>query len=39
MKEVIPVNPADVIKLIAAIAGVITSATSAVKYARRLGLL
>ena len=39
MKEVIPVDPADVIKLIAAVVGVITSAKSAVKYARRLGLL
>jgi len=38
LEEVISVNPADVIKLIAAIAGVITSAKSAVKYARRLGL-
>jgi hypothetical protein len=38
-KEVIPVDPADVIKLIAAIVGVITSAKSAVKYARRLGLI
>jgi hypothetical protein len=33
------VNPVDVIKLIAAIAGVIASAKSAVTYARRLGLL
>jgi hypothetical protein len=39
MKEVTPVDSADVIKLIAAIVGVITSARSAVKYARRLGLL
>jgi hypothetical protein len=39
VKEVIPVDPADVIKLIAAIAGVVTSAKSAVKYARRLGLI
>lgn len=30
-------NPADVIKLIAAIAGVVTSVESALKYARRLG--
>jgi hypothetical protein len=39
MKEVRPVDPTDVIKLIAAIVGVITSAKSAVKYARRLGLI
>jgi len=39
LKEVIPVDAADVIKLIAAIVGVVTSAKSAVKYARRLGLL
>ena len=32
-------DPVDLIKLIAAIAGVITSAKSAVKYARRLGLI
>jgi hypothetical protein len=32
-------DPADVFKLIAAIAGAIASAKSAVKYARRLGLL
>ena len=39
VKEVIPVDPADVIKLIAAIAGVMASAKSALKYARRLGLI
>jgi hypothetical protein len=38
-KEVIIMDPIDVIKLIAAIAGVITSAKSAIKYAHRLGLI
>ena len=38
-KELITMDPIDVIKLIAAIAGVITSAKSAMKYAHRLGLI
>ena len=38
-RGVIAVDPVDVIKLIAAVAGVVASAKSAVKYARRLGLI